>query len=87
MSVGAKKGVSAGSGGSEEDIGAAAQVLAVVLAGKSTIEEIAQATGLDAKGALAALVALSNAGVVGLSVNGAEVRAVPSESIAAIANE
>lgn len=72
---------------SNEDIGAAAQVLALVLAGKGTVEEIAQATGLDASAVLGVLVSLSNAGVVELAVNGAEVHATPSERIATIADE
>lgn len=69
-----------------QDIAAVAQVLTLVMAGKGTVEEIVQATGLDANQALAALVSLANAGVVELSTNGAEVRATPSESIAAIAD-
>ena len=75
------------SAASNEDIGAAAQVLALVLAGKGTVEEIAQATGLDASAVLGVLVSLSNAGVVELAVSGAEVRATPSERIATIADE
>jgi hypothetical protein len=72
---------------SQEDITRAAQVLALVLAGKGTLEEIVNETGLDATDALAALVALSNAGVVELNTKGAEVRAIPSGSVAEIAKD
>jgi transcription initiation factor IIE alpha subunit len=73
--------------GPSEDIGVAAQVLALVIAGKGTVEEITKATGLGATDVLAVLVALANARVAEFTASGAELRAVPSESIAAIAQE